>query len=102
MIETQKQQKFVSQEVLVDDYGSACFKSDSDADANQLNELGYKQEFKREVSLFAQVGLSFLTMAMLPGWFLGFNESMNAGGPMSLFWGYVRMKREKKTVYSVL
>ncbi|KAG2222494.1 hypothetical protein INT45_012808 [Circinella minor] len=89
MVETHKQQVLITDDILVDDYNSACFKSNSDTDANQLNGLGYKQEFKREVSLFAQVGLSFLTMAMLPGWFLGFNESMNAGGPMSLFWGYV-------------
>ena len=28
-------------------------------------------------------------MAVLPNWLLGFAGTMSAGGPMSLFWGYV-------------
>jgi hypothetical protein len=43
-----------------------------DADAQRLQDLGYKQEFKREISLFVQTGFSFSTMAVLPSWMSGF------------------------------
>jgi hypothetical protein len=42
--------------------------SSLDYDAQRLQELGYKQEFKREISLFVQAGFSFSTMAILPSW----------------------------------
>lgn len=42
--------------------------SDLDYDAQRLHDLGYKQEFKREISLFVQAGFSFTTMAVLPNW----------------------------------
>lgn len=60
-----------------------------DADAQRLQDLGYKQEFKREVSLFVQTGFSFSTMAVLPSWMSGFGGALTAGGPSSLFWGWV-------------
>ncbi|KAI9272928.1 amino acid/polyamine transporter I [Phascolomyces articulosus] len=60
-----------------------------DYDAKRLEELGYKQEFDREISLFAQAGFAFSTMAVLPNWLVGFAGTMAAGGPMSLFWGFV-------------
>lgn len=61
-----------------------------DRDAQRLKDLGYKQEFNRDISLFTQAGFAFTTMAVLPNWLVGFGASMSAGGPMSLFWGYVR------------
>jgi amino acid permease len=60
-----------------------------DSDAQRLQDLGYKQEFKREISLFAQAGFGFSTMAVLPSWMVGFGASINAGGPSSLFWGWL-------------
>lgn len=42
--------------------------SNLDYDAQRLHDLGYKQEFKREISLFVQAGFSFTTMAVLPNW----------------------------------
>jgi amino acid transporter len=51
--------------------------------------LGYKQEFKREVSLFVQAGFSFTCMGVLPNWMVGFAGSIVAGGPSSLFWGWI-------------
>ncbi|GAA5813672.1 hypothetical protein MFLAVUS_007158 [Mucor flavus] len=60
-----------------------------DYDSQRLHDLGYKQEFKREVSLFVQAGFSFTTMAVLPNWMVGFGPSINAGGPSSLFWGWI-------------
>lgn len=60
-----------------------------DYDAQRLQDLGYKQEFKREVSLFVQAGFAFSTMAVLPNWMVGFGPSINAGGPSSLFFGWI-------------
>ncbi|KAI8061898.1 hypothetical protein BDF21DRAFT_478960 [Thamnidium elegans] len=60
-----------------------------DSDAQRLQDLGYKQEFKREISLFVQAGFGFSTMAVLPSWMVGFGSSINAGGPSSLFWGWL-------------
>ncbi|KAG2199321.1 hypothetical protein INT47_012955 [Mucor saturninus] len=60
-----------------------------DYDAQKLQDLGYKQEFKRETSLFVQAGFAFTTMGVLPNWLVGFGPSISAGGPSSLFWGWV-------------
>ncbi|CDH54533.1 apc amino acid permease [Lichtheimia corymbifera JMRC:FSU:9682] len=61
----------------------------NDQDAQRLEHLGYKQEFKREISLFVLAGFSFSTMAVLPNWLIGFAGTMDSGGPMSLFWGFI-------------
>ncbi|KAI8149992.1 amino acid/polyamine transporter I [Fennellomyces sp. T-0311] len=66
---------------------SSTASSASDRDANRLKQLGYKQEFKREVSLLVQTGFALASMSPLPNWLLGFGGSIAAGGPMSLFWG---------------
>ena len=58
-------------------------------DAQPLHDLGYKQEFKREISLLVQSGFSSATMAVLPNWMVGFGGTMVAGGPSSLFWGWI-------------
>ena len=60
-----------------------------DYDTRVLEELGYKQEFTREVSLMVQAGFAFSTMAVLPNWLVNLTATMSAGGPMSLFWGIV-------------
>lgn len=39
-----------------------------DRDAKRLKDLGYKQEFSRDISLFTQAGFAFTTMAVLPNW----------------------------------
>ena len=39
--------------------------------------------------MFAQAGFAFSTMGVLPNWLVGFAATMAAGGPMSLFWGFV-------------
>ncbi|KAK4514235.1 uncharacterized protein ATC70_001824 [Mucor velutinosus] len=63
--------------------------SNLDYDAQRLHDLGYKQEFKREISLLVQTGFSMATMGVLPNWMVGFGGSMVAGGPSSLFWGWI-------------
>lgn len=59
-----------------------------DIDAQRLHDLGYKQEFKREISLFVQAGFAFSTMAVLPSWMVSFGPCLSAGGPSSLFWAW--------------
>ncbi|GAA5813685.1 hypothetical protein MFLAVUS_007171 [Mucor flavus] len=75
--------------VITIDNKNAESNSSLDYDAQKLQDLGYKQEFKREISLFAQVGFVFTTMGVLPNWMLGFGSSIGAGGPSSLFWGWI-------------
>ncbi|KAI8975565.1 hypothetical protein BDF20DRAFT_615166 [Mycotypha africana] len=60
-----------------------------DADAQRLQDLGYKQEFKREINLFVQAGFAFSTMAVLPSWMVSFGPCLSAGGPSSLFWAWI-------------
>ncbi|KAJ8661264.1 hypothetical protein O0I10_003013 [Lichtheimia ornata] len=62
---------------------------EKDEDAQRLEDLGYKQEFKREISLLVQAGFAFSTMAVLPNWLVGFGGTISSGGPMSLFWGFI-------------
>lgn len=83
--EQPKNKNVISEKVDVEHVES----NNLDADAQRLQDLGYKQEFKREVSLFVQAGFGFSTMAVLPSWMVGFGSSINAGGPSSLFWGWL-------------
>ena len=50
--------------------GSSTSTNNEDRDAQRLAELGYKQEFKREVTLFVQTGYTFSIMAVLPNWYV--------------------------------
>ena len=50
--------------------GSSTLTNDEDRDAQRLAELGYKQEFKREVTLFVQTSYTFSIMAVLPNWYV--------------------------------
>ncbi|CAO3673113.1 unnamed protein product [Umbelopsis vinacea] len=60
-----------------------------DYDAQRLHDLGYKQEFKRSLDMFVQFGFAFSTMAVLPSWSVGFGPSLNSGGPVALFFGWI-------------
>ncbi|KAL0136783.1 amino acid/polyamine transporter I [Mucor lusitanicus] len=51
-----------------------------DADAQRLQDLGYKQEFKREISLFVQSSFA---------WMVTFGPCLSSGGPAALFWGWL-------------
>jgi amino acid transporter len=65
------------------------FDNNLDVDAQKLLDLGYKQEFKRENSLFVQAAYAFTTIAVLPNWMVGFGFGIYAGGSSSLFWGWI-------------
>ena len=66
---------------------------DSDAPVNavsdeRLRELGYKAEFRREMSLFGVLGISFCAIGILTGMSSAFQTGLFSGGPLGLFWGW--------------
>ncbi|KAJ6335731.1 hypothetical protein OIU78_012361 [Salix suchowensis] len=64
----------------------AAFKMDSAE--KRLNELGYKQELRREMTLFKTLAITFSSMAVFTGSPL-YGPSLRYAGPASLIWGWV-------------
>ena len=54
----------------------------------RLNQLGYKSEFKRDMSLWGVLGVSFCAIGILTGMSSAFQTGLFAGGPLGLFWGW--------------
>ena len=54
----------------------------------RLNELGYKSEFRRDMSLFGVLGISFCAIRILTGMSSAFQTGLFSGGPLGLFWGW--------------
>ncbi|KII91586.1 hypothetical protein PLICRDRAFT_513514 [Plicaturopsis crispa FD-325 SS-3] len=54
----------------------------------RLLELGYRPEFRREMSLFGVLGISFCAIGILTGMSSAFQTGLFSGGPLSLFWGW--------------
>ncbi|CAE6520091.1 unnamed protein product, partial [Rhizoctonia solani] len=52
----------------------------------RLEALGYRPEFRREMNLFAVVGMSFTAIGILTGMSSAFQTGLFAGGPLGLFW----------------
>lgn len=64
----------------------------SEAEASKsdqrLRELGYKSEFRRDMSLFGVLGISFCAIGILTGMSSAFQTGLFSGGPLGLFWGW--------------
>ncbi|XP_010674409.1 amino-acid permease BAT1 homolog [Beta vulgaris subsp. vulgaris] len=60
-----------------------------DSGEKRLNELGYKQELRREMTLFKTLAISFSTMTLFSGITPLFGSSLQYAGPASLVWGWV-------------
>ncbi|KAL5753463.1 hypothetical protein ACOSP7_023640 [Xanthoceras sorbifolium] len=60
-----------------------------DSGERRLNELGYKQELRREMTLFKTLAISFSTMTLFTGITPLYGSSLLYGGPASLVWGWV-------------
>ncbi|KAL7318613.1 polyamine transporter tpo5 [Mucor circinelloides] len=58
-------------------------------DAARLNELGYKQELKRELSSFGNYGLALSVVCISSGLTSLFSYGLNTGGPVVMVWGWV-------------
>ncbi|KIJ64797.1 hypothetical protein HYDPIDRAFT_175318 [Hydnomerulius pinastri MD-312] len=54
----------------------------------RLLDLGYKPEFRREMSLFGVLGISFCAIGVLTGMSSAFQTGLFSGGPLGLFWGW--------------
>lgn len=54
----------------------------------RLEELGYKPEFRRDMSLFGVLGISFCAIGILTGMSSAFQTGLFSGGPLGLFWGW--------------
>jgi amino acid transporter len=59
-----------------------------DRDAQQLAELGYKQELKRAWGGFTNFAISFTIISVLAGTFTTFGQAWNAGGPIAISIGW--------------
>ncbi|BBH02489.1 bidirectional amino acid transporter 1 [Prunus dulcis] len=60
-----------------------------DSGEKRLNELGYKQELRREMTLFKTLAISFSTMTLFTGITPLYGSSLAYAGPASLVWGWV-------------
>ncbi|RAL49256.1 hypothetical protein DM860_017536 [Cuscuta australis] len=59
-----------------------------DSGQSRLKELGYKQELKRDLSVFANFAFSFSIISVLTGITTLYNTGLNFGGPVSLLYGW--------------
>ncbi|GAV83531.1 AA_permease_2 domain-containing protein, partial [Cephalotus follicularis] len=55
----------------------------------RLKELGYKQELKRDLSMFSNFAFSFSIISVLTGITTLYNTGLNYGGPFSLVYGWL-------------
>ncbi|XP_047321389.1 amino-acid permease BAT1 homolog isoform X2 [Impatiens glandulifera] len=55
----------------------------------RLNELGYKQELKRDLSVLSNFAFSFSIISVLTGITTLYNTGLNYGGPVVLVYGWL-------------
>ncbi|KAI0507931.1 hypothetical protein KFK09_014059 [Dendrobium nobile] len=60
-----------------------------DSGEKRLNELGYKQELRREMTLFKTLAISVSTVTLFTGITPLYGSSLLYAGPASLVWGWV-------------
>ncbi|KJA23954.1 hypothetical protein HYPSUDRAFT_184693 [Hypholoma sublateritium FD-334 SS-4] len=60
----------------------------NDESDKRLLELGYRAEFRREMSFFGVLGMSFCAIGILTGMSSAFQTGLFSGGPLGLFWGW--------------
>ncbi|KAI8098846.1 amino acid/polyamine transporter I [Halteromyces radiatus] len=58
-------------------------------DAARLNELGYKQELKRELTSIGNMGMALSVVCISSGLTSLFAYGLNTGGPVVMVWGWV-------------
>ncbi|KAI8370144.1 amino acid/polyamine transporter I [Choanephora cucurbitarum] len=58
-------------------------------DAARLNQLGYKQELKRELSSFGNYGLALSVVCISSGLTSLFEYGLITGGPVVMVWGWL-------------
>ncbi|KAJ3768959.1 amino acid/polyamine transporter I [Lentinula raphanica] len=73
---------------VFDEDAEASRANDIEESDKRLIELGYKPEFRREMSLFGVLGISFCAIGILTGSSAAFQAGLFSGGPLGLFWGW--------------
>ncbi|KAJ8770057.1 hypothetical protein K2173_010088 [Erythroxylum novogranatense] len=59
-----------------------------DSSTVRLKELGYKQELKRDLSVFSNFAFSFSVVSVITGITTLYNTGLNYGGPVSMVYGW--------------
>ncbi|XWS68813.1 hypothetical protein CRYUN_Cryun04dG0124900 [Craigia yunnanensis] len=59
-----------------------------DSGQSRLTELGYKQELKRDLSMFSNFAFSFSIISVLTGITTVYNTGLSFGGPVSFIYGW--------------
>ncbi|XVE75246.1 hypothetical protein DITRI_Ditri12bG0080300 [Diplodiscus trichospermus] len=59
-----------------------------DSGQSRLTELGYKQELKRDLSVFSNFAFSFSIISVLTGITTVYNTGLTFGGPLSFVYGW--------------
>ncbi|KAK8561543.1 hypothetical protein V6N12_048609 [Hibiscus sabdariffa] len=59
-----------------------------DSGQSRLRELGYKQELKRDLSVFSNFAFSFSIISVLTGITTLYNTGLTFGGPISMVYGW--------------
>lgn len=72
----------------VTDIGIIESRNEVSESEQRLNDLGYKSEFRRDMSLFGVLGISFCAIGILTGMSSAFQTGLFSGGPLGLFWGW--------------
>jgi len=72
---------------LVTELGAGSSTNVHSAANARLEEMGYKQELKRNLSMVSILGLSFAIMAVPFGTSTTLNLALINGGPVTILWG---------------
>ncbi|WRT64944.1 uncharacterized protein IL334_001884 [Kwoniella shivajii] len=64
-------------------------KADDDGVVARLEEMGYKQEMKRNLGMISVLGLSFAIMAVPFGTSTTLNIALTDGGPVTILYGWI-------------
>lgn len=87
MATASKEAKVATEVAVVPQLQKSEAQKDKESD-QLLNELGYSAEFRREMSLFGVLGISFCAIGILTGMSSAFQTGLFSGGPLGLFWGW--------------
>ncbi|EEF42100.1 amino-acid permease BAT1 homolog isoform X1 [Ricinus communis] len=68
--------------------GSSQTALETDSGEKRLNELGYQQELRRDMTLFKTLAITFSSMAVFTGTPL-YGPSLRYAGPASMIWGWI-------------
>ncbi|KAL3676063.1 hypothetical protein R1sor_026011 [Riccia sorocarpa] len=83
-------QKRIAEEASMDSHvAPGGMEVEMDPGERRLNQLGYKQELKREMTLFKCLAIAFSTMTLFTGIVPLYGSSFAYTGPVGLVWGWV-------------